>query len=381
MSALQEVRTFGDAILGSVRRPARVGLLTPHNPHDRTSFSGTAHHVMRALASRPDIALTVLGGHRPMRPGDRLLRRFLSPRPRPLGPVDTAGLDLVVGLTATHLLDGMAAGSRVPYIHVTDAVPSFLRDIYGWDIPSDADEREGRVIARSVLTVYSSRYMARRAARDFPASATGRTAVVPFGVNFDDLPEAVPAKADLGTVRLLWVGTAWERKGGPLAVAALDALRATGVSAQLVLAGDVPGGALRAHPGVTVAGFLDKNRPRDRERLSRLFAEAHLFILPTRADCTPMVVAEANAHGTPCLVTDVGGVTSLVDEGRNGATLDPAAGPREWARAIRALTRDPDKHAGLCRASLEHARNRLSWDSWARDLSTLIHGCSASAAA
>ena len=380
MSALQEVRPFGDAILDAVRRPARVGLLTPHNPHDRTSFSGTAHHVMRALASRSDIDLKVLGGHRPVRPAERLLRRILPQRGAPPAPVDTSGLDLVLGLTATHLLERLPVGSRVPYIHVTDAVPSFLRDVYGWDIPADADARECQVIARSTLTVYSSRYMARRAARDFPTTAGGRMAVVPFGVTLDELPEAVPAKRSLAGVRLLWVGTVWERKGGPLAVATLDALRASGVSAEIVLVGDVPD-TVRAHPGVTVAGYLDKNRPRDRERLSRLFAEAHVFVLPTRADCTPMVVAEANAHGTPCLVTDVGGVSSLMDEGRNGATLDPLAGPKEWARAVRALTRDADTHAALCRTSFEHARTRLSWATWARDLSTLIHGCSVRAAA
>lgn len=380
MTALSELRPFGDAILGSVRRPARVGLLTPHNPHDRTAFSGTAHHVMRALADRPEIALTVLGDHRPARPGDRLLRRFGLLRQAPVDPVDTGNLDLVLGLTATHLLDRLPVSSGVPYIHLTDAVPSFLRDVYGWDIPAEADDCERRVIARSVLTVYSSRYMARRAARDFPASAASRTAVVPFGVNFDDLPVTLPAKPGFGTLRLLWVGTTWARKGGSLALAALDAVRDTGVNAELVLVGDVPP-HLRNHPGVTVAGFLDKNRPRDRARLSRLFSDAHLFILPTRADCTPMVVAEANAHGTPALVTDVGGVSTLIDEGRNGAMLDPSAGPREWARAIRALTRDPDQYAARCRASFDHARNRLSWATWARDVSTLIHGCMARVAA
>ncbi|MCU0906556.1 MAG: glycosyltransferase family 4 protein [Rhodobacteraceae bacterium] len=380
MSALLELRPFTDAILGSVRQPARVGLLTDHNPHDRTAFSGTAHHMMRALADRRDIALTVLGGHRPVRPGDRLLRRLLGRQQASVGHVDTAGLDVVVGLTATRLLDRIAGSTGVPYIHVTDAVPSFLRDVYGWDVPADADELEGRVIARSSLTVYSSRYMARRAAQDFPASAAGRTAVVPFGVNLDSLPDRLPRKPGLDHLRLLWVGTSWDRKGGPLALAALDALRDMGVPATLVLAGDVPR-ACRNHPGVTVTGYLDKNRSRDRAQLSRLFAEAHLFILPTRADCTPMVVAEANAHGTPALVTDVGGVSTLIEEGRNGAMLDPSAGPREWARAIRALTRDPDAFAARCRASFDHAHGRLSWATWARDLATLIHGSLARAAA
>lgn len=54
--------------------------------------------------------------------------------------------------------------------------------------------------------------------------------------------------------------------------------------------------------------FLDKNRPKDAARLSALYAEAHLLLLPSRADCTLTVIAEAMAHGTPVLATDVGGI-------------------------------------------------------------------------
>ena len=30
-----------------------IGFLSPHNPFDRTAFSGTAFHVHRALAAQP----------------------------------------------------------------------------------------------------------------------------------------------------------------------------------------------------------------------------------------------------------------------------------------------------------------------------------------
>jgi glycosyltransferase involved in cell wall biosynthesis len=140
------------------------------------------------------------------------------------------------------------------------------------------------------------------------------TAVV-FGTNCDDLPARLPVKPAPAPLRLLWVGSQWGRKGGEIALASARMLRAAGVDVHLTLAGDVPAEIAPA-PWLQVAGYLDKRRPREAARLNALYASAHLFLLPTRADCTPMVLAEAGAHGTPVLVTDTGGVGSLVAEGR-----------------------------------------------------------------
>jgi glycosyltransferase involved in cell wall biosynthesis len=82
------------------------------------------------------------------------------------------------------------------------------------------------------------------------------------------------------------------------ALAAFDILRAEGRAVELTLVGDVPKD-LAPRPGLRIVGYIDKNRPREAARLDRLYAEAHVFLLPTRGDCTPMVMAEAGAHGTP----------------------------------------------------------------------------------
>lgn len=352
-------------------RSLRVGFVTPHNPHDRKAFSGTVHHAVRALSAVRGLEVKVLGGHRPLPWHHRLSRRFTAQQPVSLCWSDFVGVDVVVGLVATRLLLEASALTQAPLVHVTDATPSFLREVYGFTIPRAADAEEARVLAAARRIVYSSDYMAERAVSEFGRAFRDRVGAITFGTNCDDLPETLPEKPDLSPVRLLWVGSQWVRKGGEIALSAARTLHASGMDVHLTLVGDVPD-TVRSGPGIEVAGYLDKSRPKHAARLRELYAGAHVFVLPTRADCTPMVLAEAGAHGTPVLVTDTGGVGSLVIEGVNGRLLAPGASPADWATAIRMMTRNRARHAALCRASFEHARTRLTWDAWAQRMAVFL---------
>lgn len=351
--------------------PVRVGLLSPHNPFDPTAFSGTVHHATRALSAVPGLEVVVLGGHQPLPWHHRLSRRWTEQRPADLIWPDLVGLDAVVGLVASRLLLEASALTRAPLVHVTDATPSFLREVYGYDIPRAADAEEARVLAASRRVVYSSNYMAERAVAEFGGALRDRVSTAVFGTNCDDLPAAIPAKPDMGPIRLLWVGSQWVRKGGEIALSAARTLREAGADVHLTLAGDVPA-TIRSGPGIEVAGYLDKSSPRQAARLRALYAQAHVFLLPTRADCTPMVLAEAGAHGTPVIVTDTGGCGSLVVDGVNGRLLAPGASAMDWAAAIRTMTRDPVRHAALCRTSFDDARTRLTWNAWAQRMAALL---------
>ncbi|MDX2482400.1 MAG: glycosyltransferase family 4 protein [Pseudodonghicola sp.] len=349
-----------------------IGFLSQHNPYDRHAFSGTAFHLFHALARRSDIEMRVLGSHRPPSRGRALLRRFGVGRDRPLDPdaLDLSGLDWIIGLAATDLLHALLTRTGPEMVHVTDATPSFIRSFYGAEVSDEAQHREGEVVRKAALSVYSSRYMADRALAEFGPDPA-RIAAVPFGVNLEVMPAVPPVKPPLAPLRLLWVGNDWTRKGGQIALDTLSVLRDAGQATTLSLVGDVPQ-HLTLPPGAERLGYLDKNRPQDAARLDQLFAEAHLFVLPTRADCTPMVVAEANANATPVLITQTGGIGSLMVEGQNGQMMSMEAGPQDWADAIRTLTGDPDRYGALCLSSFEHAQTRLTWEAWGRDVIDLM---------
>ncbi len=342
-------------------RPLNLGFLTPHNPYDLQTFSGTPHFAMQALQARPDIRLHVLGGHRPPGRLDRVLRR--KPVPIDIDRLDLDGLDLVLSLVASSLLDQLLARRPdLPVLHVTDATPRFLRESYGWSIPKSADSREARVARGSAQVIYSSRQIAERAAADLHLPGLS-SEVLAFGVNFSSLPDSAPEKPPLTKLNLLFVGLDWERKGGDVAVMALKQLRDAGRDAQLTVVGRCPE-RHRADPAITDMGFLTKNRPRDARRLAALYKAAHLLLLPTRADCTPMVVAEAMAHGTPVLATDTGGIAEQIGDAA-GRVLPPFSEPTEWARAILQMTGDEDRYRFLSDAAFERAETHLSWSRWA----------------
>lgn len=347
--------------------PLRLGFLSPHNPFDRRTFSGTAFFAAQALAARSDVDFHVLGPHRKPRKTDRLKAKLFRQAPAQPKPeeFDLSNIDIVLGLVATPLLKRLQDHHDTPCIHVTDATPNFLRGFYGWDVPAETDVLEQQVVRGSLATIYSSDYMAARARREMGNDL--RTFSVPFGINLENVPTTCPQKPKDGPIELLFVCSDWQRKGGNTVLAILDRLRAAGSDVRLSVVGSVPENR-RQHPGMTYLGFLDKNRPDHAVRLTALYRKAHLLLLPTQGDCTPMVVAEAMAHGTPVLASNIGGIPSLLAPG-TGTLLDVSAPVADWTRAVEQII--ADRGVAMSKRAFQHARTTLTWDNWANGVTDL----------
>jgi len=222
---------------------------------------------------------------------------------------------------------------------------------------------EAESLRRCSLAFYSSAWAMESAVTAYGAPRS-KLKAVPYGANIDP-PTGPPDAESLIARRLhdpwrmLFIGSHWQRKGGELAVETASELVRRGHRVALDVVGCQPPRAVP--PFVTPHGFLDKRLPASRDRLTALFREAHLLILPTRADCVPMVIAEAYAHGLPVVVTDVGGVASVVEDGVTGRLLPLAADATAWATAVASMLASQDRYRSIALAAVACFRRSLNW--------------------
>lgn len=139
---------------------------------------------------------------------------------------------------------------------------------------------------------------------------------------------------------VVFLGLLGEHKGVPELVQAIASLQADGVVARWVIAGngdvESTGLAVRQLPrpaAVDVPGWLG---PDERETLLRA---ADVFVLPSHDEGLPMSLLEAMAHGLACVVTPVGGIPEVVDDGLDGLFVPPG-NPDALASALHLVLGD-----------------------------------------
>jgi glycosyltransferase involved in cell wall biosynthesis len=163
----------------------------------------------------------------------------------------------------------------------------------------------------------------------------------------------------------------WIRKGGDLAVEVTRQLNLNGLPTELTVLGCQPPGG-ETKPFVRWAGFVSKSTVEGRERISSLLRQSHFSLLPSIADCTPIVFNEANAWGVPCLSTRVGGIPSVIRDDINGRLFDLNAQPESYTDYIRSVMATSDRYRQLALSSLNEYKVRLNWDTSGQKLKELL---------
>ena len=190
-------------------------------------------------------------------------------------------------------------------------------------------------------------------------------------LSFDDAEQLVRARPrDL--CRLLFVGIDWIRKGGNIALEVAKLLNVSGLPTELVVVGCEPQVDQPLPQFVRVIGYLSRSSEDGAAKLNRLYATSHFLIMPTRADCTPVVLLEANAFALPSLATDVGGIAEIVKRGINGTTFSLSAEPTEYCTYIANLMDHYTEYEELALSSLMEFRVRLNNDTAADSVLSLI---------
>ena len=160
------------------------------------------------------------------------------------------------------------------------------------------------------------------------SAATGRLLIAEYGVPAERLTVVQPGtdraaahepRGPDATLTLLTVGSIVPRKGYDVLVEALAQLKDR--PWRLVIAGDntrSPETAARLDEDIARYGLSDRIEiagPVSEERLSELYAEADLFVLPSRFEGYGMAYTEAVAHGVPVIGTNAGAIPDTVPPG------------------------------------------------------------------
>jgi glycosyltransferase involved in cell wall biosynthesis len=265
-----------------------------------------------------------------------------------------------------------------------DALYPSVRRLYPYfhTYYSESDARglqrmEMKVMRRCRKIWLSSDWAAEEAKQDFPATAP-QIGVQSFGANLTEAPNSAEVEKfilsrNIAEPTLLFLANEWERKGGDWAIETVKRLRTQGCYAKLAVVGITErAAAATSVPWLDWVGRLDKNRPDEAKRLGQYLSESAFLLLPTVADCTPIVCHEAAAYGLPVLATNVGGLPSTVDSGVTGMLWPVAKFAEEAPTWMAAVLTDRQRYEQMARAARRRYEQSGNWAVNVRAVATAI---------
>ncbi|WP_394764437.1 glycosyltransferase family 4 protein [Phenylobacterium sp.] len=286
-----------------------------------------------------------------------------------------ANCDAVVAVAATPIAARLS--EEIATVFVSDATFFVMAD-YNINfqrlspaIKKSANALEGMAIRGAAIATFPSRWAQSSALEHFHADQE-TTFQIPWGANLEARATTPAEMRQERPWRLLFVGVDWYGKGGDTTLETIEALKARGCDVQLDIVGCAPSDPPPQIEGVTFHGFISKNTPEGRDRLEELFRRAHLFILPTRFDAFPTVIAESASYGVPTISYRTGGVPSNVLHGQTGILIEEGAPAEAFAEAIADLMSAPERYRAMANAAFRFSRESLNWGSWAQRIVSSI---------
>ncbi|MDA8292626.1 MAG: glycosyltransferase [Actinomycetota bacterium] len=163
---------------------------------------------------------------------------------------------------------------------------------------------------------------------------------------------------------LVFVGRIQPLKGAEVALGCLAELDSLGVpGSRLVVVGGPSGPhgdrEMAALVGLAsslgLSGRVRFVPPQSHELLSTYYRAADCCVVPSRSESFGLVALEAAACGVPVVASAVGGLTTLVDEGRTGYLVE-RGDARRFAERVATIWSEPELAGRLGAAAAERAK-------------------------
>jgi glycosyltransferase involved in cell wall biosynthesis len=303
--------------------------------------------------------------------------------PRPTPEVRTIAGAQLMGLPAGKplVIDGLAYGvmpeeaqslreryTVVALVHHPLALETGIADAEAAALHTS--ERGALACARHVIST---------------SDATARLLVADYGVPAKHLTVVKPGTDRAATheprapgepLKLLTVGAIVPRKGHDVLVEALARLKDH--PWRLVIVGDnmrSPETAARLDEDIARYALSDRIEivgPVPDEDLADLYAEADLFVLPSRFEGYGMAYTEAVAHGVPVIGTDAGAIPDTVPPG--AGILVPPDDVDALANALKRVMDDAPERERLAAGARAASASFPSWRESAALFASVLEG-------
>lgn len=224
---------------------------------------------------------------------------------------------------------------------------------------------ERNVMKRLAIAIFSSEWAAQSAIKDYGAKKE-QVRIISYGANIAETRNWADIKPMIKSrgrelCRLLFIGQDWYRKGGNTAVEVAKKLKELGTPVELTIVGCNPPDGTQLPDYIKVKGFIDKSKPEGSAYIEKLYSESHFFLLPTIAECTPIVFSEANSYGMPVITTNTGGIPSVIRDEVNGKMFGNNMAPEECAAYLQNCFNEPERYDQFAESSFNEYIERLNW--------------------
>jgi glycosyltransferase involved in cell wall biosynthesis len=239
----------------------------------------------------------------------------------------------------------------------------------------EGNRTEQKAYSNANSIIFSSDWAAKTAIENYNVNKE-KISIIQFGANLPsnlskkEIINNIEAK-DLSILKMLFIGTNWERKGGKKALEIIDYLNSKNILTELIIIGcepfkeDVP-------PNIKQIGFLNKSLKEDKNQLDFHLKNSHFLLLPTLADCTPIVFNEANSYGLPVISNRTGGIESVIINGKNGILLSTDSTASDYYSSIIEYY-NLDNYQKLSKNAYLRYLEHLNWETSSQHVSKLIN--------
>jgi glycosyltransferase involved in cell wall biosynthesis len=369
----------------------QIFLVNHKNHKDINAFSGAAYFLSRAikeefeevieydLPETEDFVVGVHNGHfeEKLRPVGKTLSNFLQN--------NNVGADFILclgGNTAVPFYE-----HNIPIVYWHDCTWHTLLGAYAsparfeefkigyknfhlWDISA---------LKKADIVIFSSAYIAEACIRDYKI-ASNKVKVIPFGANLyqppapDFLQKALEIRSKSKTLHLTFYGKEWKRKGLQNAYLLTLTLNNRGIHTILnIICGDPVINDLFQSPFVKNHGYINKSDKNHYDQLEGILQQTHFLVHPAIAEPFGIALCEANAYGIPVIGTEVGGLKTIVINGRNGYLFKPENFVKEASLLVKDIFDHFDtKYPPLFHSSLREFNQRLNWKSSVKELRRIL---------